>query len=231
MQLLRVLAFFLCGMQLVCANQIDGSFEATVTKQVALRYRTVTPKDYDPQKQYPLIIFLHGRGEQGDNLDKVQIHGPFKKVAEMQLPVVIVAPQSPQDEWWDIDALSALVDHLLVTLPVDKSRVYLTGLSMGGHGTWLLANRRPEVFAAIAPICGYSIPSKAKNLKDMPIWIFHGTHDDIVRVQESSKMADALYEQNIDARLTIYPEVGHDSWTQTYNNPELYKWMLAQRKK
>lgn len=211
-------------------GQQDGEFKKTITKEVGLRYRTVTPENYDPEKKYPLILFLHGRGEQGEDLDRTQIHGPFKKVAELKLPVIIVAPQSPQDEWWQADSLSALVDHLLETLPIDKSRVYLTGLSMGGQGTWLLAMHRPEVFAAIAPICAFGKPGHAETLKDIPIWMFHGGKDDVIHFRESTEMADALYKVGNDARLTIYPDAGHDSWTDTYDNPEFYKWLLSQEK-
>ncbi|MCG8448476.1 MAG: prolyl oligopeptidase family serine peptidase [Pirellulales bacterium] len=210
--------------------QTDGSFQATITKQVGLHYRTVTPENYDPQKKYPLLIFLHGRGEQGDDLDKVQIHGPFKKVAELGLPMILVAPQSPEDQWWEADSLSALVNHLLETLPVDTSRIYLTGLSMGGYGTWKLAAHRPEVFAAIAPICGYAPASQAKVLRDTPVWIFHGAKDKVISVSESTEMANALYAVGNDARLTIYPKAEHDSWTETYDNPQLYQWLLSHRK-
>ena len=227
---------FVCLSALFCCavdargGQQDGEFQATITKQVGLRYRTVTPEDYDPQQKYPLLIFLHGRGEQGDDLDRVQIHGPFKKVAELKLPIIIVAPQSPLDEWWQADSLSALVDHLLETLPVDKSRVYLTGLSMGGQGTWRLAMHRPEVFAAIAPICAFGRPNNAESLRDVPVWMFHGGKDGVINYRESTEMANALYKVDNNARLTIYPEAGHDSWTETYNNPELYKWLLSHRK-
>lgn len=222
-----VLASLLCVATTVHGETTDGSFEARIKKDVGLRYRTVTPADFDPTQEYPLILFLHGRGEQGDNLDRVQIHGPFKKVAELGLPVIIVAPQSPKDEWWDVDALDALVDHLLWKLPIDKNRVYLTGLSMGGHGTWLLAARRPETFAAIAPICGYSLPSKAKLLRHVPIWIFHGAKDSTIHVRESTAMAQALNAVGNDARLTIYPDVGHNAWTATYDDPQFYEWMLS----
>lgn len=209
----------------------DGDFQTTITKQVGLHYRTVLPEKYDLQTKYPLLIFLHGRGEQGDDLNRVQIHGPFRKVAEMKLPMIIVAPQSPLDEWWQAESLSAMVDHLLETLPVDKSRVYLTGLSMGGQGTWRLAMQRPEVFAAIAPICAYGLPNHAETLRDVPTWIFHGGKDTAINYRESTKMANALYKVGNNARLTIYPEAGHDSWTKTYNNPQLYEWFLSHQKK
>ena len=113
-------------------------FEKTITKEVAAQYLVVKPKDYDDREEYPLLIFLHGRGEQGDDLNRVKIHGPFRKVAELELPLLIVAPQSPQDQWWDIDMLEALVEEVIDDLDVDEDRVYLTGLSMGGTATWQL---------------------------------------------------------------------------------------------
>lgn len=212
------------------ADTTDGRFERTIQRNVSLGYRTVTPVKFDPQQKYPLLLFLHGRGEQGDDLDKVQIHGPFKKVAELGLPLIIVAPQSPLDEWWQADELSALTDHLLETLPIDRSRVYLTGLSMGGQGTWRLAMHRPELFAAIAPICGFGRPNDAAKLKHVPTWIFHGGRDDVINYRESTTMADALYRVGNNARLTIYPDAGHDSWTETYNDPKFYEWLLSHRK-
>lgn len=233
---MNLFRFLTISMLLCCAleahsAQTDGEFQTTITKQVGLHYRTVTPENYDSQKEYPLLIFLHGRGEQGDNLDRVQIHGPFKKVAELGLPVIIVAPQSPLDESWEADSLSPLVDHLLETLPVDKTRVYLTGLSMGGQGTWRLAMRRPEVFAAIAPICGYGRPHHAELIRDTPVWIFHGEKDGTISRNESKRMAEALEKVGNQAKLTIYPNVGHNSWTETYNNPEFYEWLLSHQKK
>ncbi len=228
--------FLAIAMLLCCAleaqgEQTDAKFQATITKKVALSYRTITPANYDPQKKYPLLIFLHGRGEQGDDLEKVLFHGPFKKVAELGLPMIIVAPQSPLDEWWQEDSLSPLVDHLLETLPVDRSRVYLTGLSMGGQGTWRLAMRRPEVFAAIAPICGYGRPNHAELLRDTPVWIFHGEKDSSISRNESTRMAEALEKVGNKAKLTIYPDVGHNSWTETYDNPKFYEWLLSHQKK
>jgi predicted peptidase len=211
------------------AEESRDEFSATVTKEVSAQYLVVNPTDFDPQQKYPLIIFLHGSGERGDDLEKVKIHGPFKTVEELKLPFIIVAPQSPADERWDIDMLSALVDRLLETLPVDRDRVYLTGLSLGGFGTWDLAIRRPEVFAAIAPICGVGKPSQAAKLKNVPIWAFHGAKDDAVQLKGSTEMIDALYAVGNDARLTVYPEANHDSWTATYENPRLYEWFLSHR--
>src|SRR5690606_30438043 len=128
------------------------------------------------------------------------------------------------------DMLSAFVDHLLAELPVDTDRVYLTGLSLGGFGTWDLALRRPEVFAAIAPICGHGKPLRAAKLKDMPIWAFHGAKDPVVSLKGMAEMINALYASGGNPRFTIYPDAEHDSWTETYSNPQFYQWLLSQRR-
>lgn len=215
---------------LVHGQETRDKFSASITKDVGAQYIVVTPEGYNAKEKYPLLIFLHGRGESGDDLDKVKVHGPYKTVAEKKLPFIIVAPQTPIDERWDIDTLSALVDHLLEELPVDRERVYLTGLSLGGFATWDLAIRRPEVFAAIAPICGHGKPSQAAKLKDTPVWAFHGAKDDVVNLAGMTAMINALYEVGNDARFTIYPDAGHDSWTKTYENPKLYEWLLSHRR-
>lgn len=205
-------------------------FEATITKQVATNYLVVKPADYDPAEKYPLLIFLHGRGEQGSDLERVKIHGPFKKIAELNLPMLAVAPQSPLDEWWDVDMLDAFTEEIIDELNVDDDRVYLTGLSMGGSATWELALRRPQRFAAIAPICGRTAPSKAERLRHLPIWVFHGARDRTIPVKETERMVDALQSADIDVRVTIYPKAFHNSWTETYNNPKLYDWLLRQER-
>ena len=212
------------------AEETAEHFEATITKQVKLNYLLRKPKDYDPNKKYPLLIFLHGRGEQGTDLQRVKIHGPWKKVEELGLPMLIVAPQSPKDQWWDTDALEALTLDLIDKLNVDEDRVYLTGLSMGGGGTWRLAARRPDLFAAIVPICGHGVPSKAGSFKHLPIWVFHGKRDRTVYLHETTRMVEALHAEDIEPRVTIYPEAGHDSWSETYNNPKVYEWLLEQRR-
>jgi len=229
---------FRCGLILgtllltshVLATESSDSFQTTIRKEVGANYLVVKPKDYDAREKIPLLIFLHGRGEQGEDLNRVKIHGPFRKVAELGLPLMIVAPQSPQDEWWDIDMLEAFAEHVIDELNVDEDRVYLTGLSMGGSAAWGLAIRRPDLFAAVAPICGWSQPSKAARIKELPVWAFHGAKDTVIRPQESTKMVNALYEVGNDARLTIYPEAGHNAWSQTYDNPEFYKWLLSHRR-
>ncbi len=223
-----VLTFCLVGV--VRGEESREKFSTTISKDVSCPYLVVKPEKYDPDDKYPLIIFLHGRGESGDDLKLVKVHGPFKKVKELNLPVLIVAPQTPIDERWDVDMLSPFVDHVLEDLPVDRERVYLTGLSLGGYGTWDLAVRRPEIFAAIAPICGGGKPTQADRIKTIPVWAFHGAKDSVVPLKNTTDMVNALYKVGGNPRLTVYSYADHDSWTETYNNPALYEWMLKQKK-
>jgi predicted peptidase len=113
---------------------------------------------------------------------------------------------------------------------VDKQRVYLTGVSLGGYGTWSMARRFPDYFAAIVPICGGGSRSRLERLKNMPIWVFHGAKDETVSIKESERMVDALKALDGNVRFTVYPETGHDAWTETYNNPKLYEWLLEQKR-
>lgn len=215
--------------------QKELSFETQITKTVRLNYLLFLPKDYgtDQDKKWPLILFLHGAGERGDDLKLVKIHG-IPKIVEQQedFPFIAVSPQCPKFSWWpmEIEALNALLDDIIAKYSVDKDRLYLTGLSMGGYGAWALATAHPDRFAAIAPICGGGDPEKACVLKNVPAWIFHGEKDNVVNPDESRKMAKALEECGGNVQLTMYPEANHDSWTETYNNPELYKWFLKYKR-
>ena len=185
---------------------------------------------------WPLLIFLHGAGERGDDLERVKLHGIPRVVDEgMDLPMVAASPQCPADSWWSLElrALDALLDALLADYQIDPRRIYLTGLSMGGFGTWSWALRRPSVFAALAPICGGldgppSAVRMVERLKDVPIWAFHGARDPVVPLEAQTRPVEELRRLGGPARLTVYPEAEHDSWTVTYGNPELYAWMLAQ---
>ena len=205
-------------------------FEASVTKQVGSHYLVVKPQGYDPKREYPLLIFLHGRGEQGDDVELLKFHGPYNMVEKLKLDLIIVAPQSPQDQRWDIDMLDAFVDDVLEKYPIDKNRVYLTGLSMGGEGAWYLAIRRPSTFAAVVPICGVSAPSQAAKIRDVPIWVFHGAKDPVVSVRETTRMVDALKAVNGNVRVTIYEDEAHLSWKPAYDSPKLYEWLMSQSK-
>lgn len=208
-------------------------FEGEVTKVVRLEYLLHVPADYDAEgKGHPLILFLHGAGERGSDIQKVAVHGiPKIAAAQDDFPFIAVSPQCPGGSWWtsEAEALEALLAEVIATHNVDESRVYLTGLSMGGFGSWALAIRNPDLFAAVAPICGGGDPEKVAAIKDVPVWNFHGAEDSVVDPKQSQAMVDALEAVGGDVKYTLYPGVDHDSWTATYDNPELYEWFLSHR--
>jgi len=198
-----------------------------------VNYLLFLPSNYYVKvtKKWPLILFLHGRGERGSDIDLVKKHGIPKLVEEdTDFPFIVVSPQCPEDQFWSPSVLKKLLDHVCQKLRVDTNRIYLTGLSMGGYGTWSTAIEYPELFAAIAPICGGGDPNRLCRLQDMPIWVFHGAKDTTVPYEKSVEMVEALKNCNGNVKFTLYPELEHDCWTQTYQNPELYQWFLEQTK-
>lgn len=208
--------------------QQEKSFEKEIKMTVKLNYLLFLPEGYATStKSWPLILFLHGAGESGSDLAVVKKHGPPKILeTKKDFPFIVVSPQSP-GRGWNPDTLSALLDDVESNYRVDKDRIYLTGLSMGGYGTWSLAAAHPERFAAIAPICGGGNVRDASKLKALPIWVFHGAKDNTVPIARSEEMVKALKDVGSEVKFTVYPEAGHDSWTETYDNPELYSWLLA----
>ena len=208
------------------------TFEKEVITRMKLDYLLYLPEGYETsEKQYPLILFLHGAGESGSDVNRVKKHGMAKVVeTRKDLPFLVVSPQSPR-MGWNVEALGALLDRIILDYRVDRDRVYLTGLSMGGYGTWALAAAQPERFAAIAPICGGGNPKDAPKVKDLPIWVFHGAKDPTVPLARSQEMVDALKSAGSDVKFTVYPDAVHDSWTQTYDNPELFAWFLSHKRK
>ena len=174
-------------------------------------------------------------GERGADLELVKIHGIPKIVeAQTDFPFITVSPQCPIEYVWQDDDMQQAVEGILLKIiknyRVDKTRVYITGLSMGGYGTWALAARRPDLFAAAVPICGGGDPATVNVLKNLPIWVFHGGLDEVALSEESEKMVRALEKEGGKVRYTLYPEAYHDSWTETYDNPALYDWLLNNRK-
>ena len=190
-----------------------------------MQYLLYLPEN-NPGTDLPLILFLHGSGERGTDIELVKKHGPPKLAEKKDFPFVIVSPQCPNDTWWDVNLLNELLDEVILKNKVDKNRVYLTGLSMGGYGTWSLAAKFPEKLAAIAPICGGGDPSTVLQIKSIPTWVFHGAKDSVVPLAKSEEMVVALRNAGGFVTFTIYPEAGHDSWTDTYNNNALYEWFL-----
>ncbi|MBM3823428.1 MAG: phospholipase [Verrucomicrobia bacterium] len=222
--------------------QKDHAFTTTVSQTHAYRYLQFLPKGYteDPARRWPLILFLHGAGEHGTNVWLASVHGPPKIVrTKPEFPFIVVSPQCPPGSRWDAEPLRQLLNHVEASLRVDKSRVYLTGLSMGGYGTWSLGLRHPDRFAAIAPICGggeridvmLGSRSRTEPFKSLPIWVFHGAKDTVVPLSESERMVEAVRQAgNTRVKLTVYPEAQHDSWTETYDNPALYEWFFSHRR-
>lgn len=214
--------------------QNEQYFTKQITKSVSINYLLFLPEDYGKTDQpWPLMMFLHGAGERGDDLNQVKVHGPAKIVeSKKDFGFIVVSPQCSKNTWWpnETDALINLLDEIINCCNVDRDRVYLTGLSMGGYGTWTLACKYPNRFAAIAPICGGGEPLLSGQLKHIPTWAFHGAKDNVVPLEKSEEMVKAVQAAGGDAKLTVYPEAGHDSWTETYDNPELYEWFLKHRR-
>jgi predicted peptidase len=222
--------------------QTPQEFAFQQTQKATLKYLLFKPKGYDDSsaKRWPLMLFLHGAGERGSDIWKVATHGPPKNIShDPDFPFLLISPQCPDNEIWSNDILLGLLDDAMARLKVDRRRVYLTGLSMGGYGTWDLGLNHPERFAAIVPICGggelisilLAEGQRGKALKSLGVWAFHGGKDPVVPLDESQRMVALLKKiGNQDVKLTVYPEAGHDSWTETYNNPELYEWLLRHQR-
>ena len=207
-------------------------------KNTVLDYLISYPKDYqsDSKKKWPLILFLHGIGERGNDIELIKIHGiPKITQSDKNFPFITVSPQCPIEFDWRDHSMQKKVINLLEKVlsnhPVDLDRVYITGLSMGGYGTWSIAAKRPDLFAAAIPICGGGDPSLAKHLKNLPIWVFHGLKDKVVLPEESVRMVNAIKKLDGNIKLTLYPDANHDSWTQTYTNKEIYDWLLSNKRK
>ncbi len=216
-----------------------------------LAYRLLKPIDYDPGTKYPLVVFLHGAGERGDD-NLAQLKHAAKDFANEErrrmYPAYVLFPQCPKDlRWCEVDwkleshnfpespseplrLVKELIDVMIDSAGVDETRVYITGLSMGGFGTWDAIARYENLFAAAAPVCGGADLKTADKLSRLPIWTFHGDNDQTVKVSRSRTMVAALRELRSTIQYTEYPGVPHDSWTETYKNPELYAWLFAQQK-
>jgi len=212
-----------------------GEFKSEVTVKVGYRYVLYTPEEYasEPRKHWPLIIFLHGSGERGEDVNVLTRHGPPKLVAGgKSFPAFIASPQAPEHTIWEAHSVKALVDALVREYRIDENRIYLTGMSMGGYGVWDTLMAYPHTFAAGVPICGGAGVKfvAAERIKHIPVWIFHGAEDNEVPVENSQRIYDALVEAGGRPKLTIYAGVKHDAWTRTYEDPDLWEWLFAQKR-
>lgn len=196
-----------------------------------LKYMQYIPPNADTTKKMPLIILLHGSGEAGDDPYAVLANGPWRYAAtHPDFPFIILGPQMPRDGEWRPDQLEDWLQQVEKTVPVDKRRIYLTGLSRGGQGTWDFAMRYPHHFAAIAPISGYSDINQPCRLKGLPVWAFHGANDTTVPVEWERFMVEAAKACGVKVRYTVYPDTGHDAWTRTYADPALYAWLMDHKR-
>lgn len=213
----------------------EDRVESEVGKTEALDYLIALPGGYKKGGEaVPLILFLHGAGERGSDLDKVKLHGPPKMVEQgHDFGAVVVSPQCPPDTYWPehVELLGALLDRVEERYNIDDKRIYVTGLSMGGYGTFALAAHQPERFAAAVPICGGGSWLEARRLGELPLWAFHGDADQVIPIEESRQMIGYLKKiGNKQARLTTYPGVGHDSWTKAYADEAMWEWLFEQRR-
>lgn len=250
-----VAALFVCwGLAMNTTSADDFElFESRIEKDAdgQLPYRLLQPKDYDAAKKYPLVLFLHGAGERGDDNKAQLVHGMrdfLKEDHRRDHACFVVAPQCPKDnKWVDVDwsldrhdspkqpsdemaRCFTILEKLQKEFSIDADRIYITGLSMGGYGTWDAIARRPDLFAAAAPICGGGDPKDARKIANMPIWVFHGDADRAVKVSRSRDMVKALKAAGGEPKYTEYPGVGHNSWARTYANPEFHDWLFSQKR-
>lgn len=195
------------------------------------RFWVWLPRDYAQRSaRWPLVIFLHGSGERGTNLEKVKVHGPPKQVAQgAAYPAILVSPQLEEGARWDPERLHRLLAALQARLHIDAQRCLGTGLSMGGFGVWHWATAYPRDLAAIAPVCGFGDPARVAAMRNVPVRAYHGEQDAVVPLAPHVACVEALRAAGGTASLTVYPGVGHDAWTPAYNDPELLPWLLAQR--
>ena len=244
-----VLGFILAGLADCSQSIIAQESSPTAGKQMETMLKTsdggevpylvYLPKNFKPdaEQEFAMVFFLHGRGESNGPLNLVAKWGPPKFAQRGDdLPFVVVSPQCPRDDSWNSDTqqsrLKELLDHAVEEFKIDPAQVFLTGLSMGGYGSWTMAARHPERFAAVAPVCGGGKPEDASKLTDVPIWAFHGDQDRAVPFSKSVEMVDAIKAAGgTKVRFTTLEHIGHNCWSAVYATPELYNWMKQQVKK
>ncbi len=259
--LLILLTMFSCKTKETKAPQSDEPSKAVFTKEQlivdgdTLPYRLLLPANYDQNKSYPLVLFLHGAGERGTDNELQLVHGAelfLQPEVRAKYPAIVVFPQCAKEMTWSgytwksdgsIDynleqiektpvlhqiLLSALLTELNSNYKLDQQRQYIGGLSMGGMGTFETVRQHPHRFAAAFPICGGAPPQVASELTTPRWWIFHGAEDQVVLPENSTKIHDAMKALDINAKLSLYPGVGHDSWTNAFAEPELLEWLFGQ---
>jgi predicted peptidase len=207
------------------------SLNVVVHWRITLRFLLFLPRGYETSTVlWPVMFFLHGSGERGSDIEKVKLNGPPKLVErDPDFPFILVSPQLESEVVWNPHDLHALLGELLKRLRIDPGRVIATGLSLGGGGTWLWATHYPQDLAAAVPVSGYGDEDHAARAKPVPLRAYHGSDDTVVPVLEHRRMVDALREAGGQVDFIVFPDTGHDAWSQAYVDPLLLPWMLAQR--
>ncbi len=216
-------------------KQIVKKASLHIEYNAEINFLLYLPSKYNNKNKWPLLLFLHGAGERGTNLDAVSVHGPPKMAKQGKLDdFIIVSPQCPKNDSWvshkQQTALMALLEHIESSYKVDEERIYITGLSMGGFGSWALGSALNQKVAAVVPVCGGGSGSMAHRLTDMPVWAFHGAKDKVVPPELSIEMVDAINASGGNARLTLYPNANHNSWDKAYSTDSLYTWLLSHKR-
>lgn len=215
-------------------GSIQTAEHIAVLVPCTMDYLCALPEGYaqDSGRRWPLVIFLHGQGARGRDLAAVKREG-LAQLADQgrKFPFILVSPQCPADEWWNLPGVEAFIDEMQRRYRVDADRVYLTGLSMGGFGVWALAQRDPGRYAAIVPIAGSGEPKWAPRLRDLPTWGAHGANDAAVPVARAQELIDAIKAAGGSPRYTVFAGEPHNVWDKFYANDELYAWLLAQNRR
>ncbi len=199
-----------------------------IRKYQNIDYVIRQPQAVEADKKYPLVIYLHGAGGRGRNTDLIFSHPFFSETEAWLKDAVSVAPQCYEDSWFTIfEQLQSFIEYAVAFPNVDSKRVYLVGASMGGYATWQMAMSRPELFAAILPICGGGMYWNGGRLKNMGVWAFHGDSDSTVLPEESQKMVNSVNNSGGKAKLTIYTDCAHNAWEPTFLNGEVWEWLLS----
>ncbi|MES2848632.1 MAG: dienelactone hydrolase family protein [Bacteroidota bacterium] len=259
---LNLLVILFCSMIAITGKAQDRSLflkKEFIYKEDTMPYRILLPLNYNSSKNYPLILFLHGSGERGNDNEKQLVHGSnlfLRDSIRQNYTAFVVFPQCSEFGYWsnvfrvenetgrkrftyradgeptpDMALLQELLKSILKTYPIDKKQVYVGGLSMGGMGTFEIVRRNPKIFAAAFPICGGAEPSTASAMKKVHWWIFHGGKDDVVIPAFSEEIVEALKKKKADVKFTLYPEANHNSWDNAFAEPGLLPWLFSQHKK
>ena len=198
-----------------------------------LNYMLSLPENYSAENKYPLLVALHGAGERGDNAELVLVHGVAKYISlGKKVDAIVIAPQCPADFVWNslTEELKELIDYIASEYSVDIDRISLTGLSMGGFGTWEMGICYPGFFSALAPVCGGGMSWRVKQIGKTPVWAFHGDKDDVVPPFNSYDMVDKLKAAGGNVKLTVFHGVAHNSWEPAYEDTNVIEWLISQKR-